>query len=265
MAIKINTLSAHALFMHIHLLGTNGWFDTETGQTPCILIDSQEEYVILDAGNGIRKMDSYITDTKKPILLLLSHFHIDHSAGLHILPKFAFPQGMTILGQPGTKRTLSRLVKSPFMAPLELFRKDMQVDVRDLRIGKNRFGPLNIETLPLIHKDPCFGFSFSLEGKKIAYCTDTGVCENLAKLAKNADLLISECSWRVRNQIPDWPHLAPEDAADIAKKAGAKKLILTHFDAVQYPKRSDRIEAQKKARKIFPNTFAGEDDMEIEL
>jgi len=38
--------------MKIHFLGTNGWFDSETGGTPCTLIDSEEAYIVLDAGSG---------------------------------------------------------------------------------------------------------------------------------------------------------------------------------------------------------------------
>jgi len=60
----------------IFFLGTNGWFNTETGVTPCILIDSKEAYIVLDAGGGIYKLNQHITDTKKPIYLFISHLHI---------------------------------------------------------------------------------------------------------------------------------------------------------------------------------------------
>src|SRR5208283_3068304 len=151
--------------MKIHFLGTNGWFDSETGETPSILIDSKEAYVILDAGNSLRKIDRYITDRSKPIVLLLSHFHLDHTFGLHILPKFAFPQGMEIIGQPGTKETLSKLLASPFTAPIDMVRKTMRLDIMDLKEGMNRIGTVDIEGRYLIHKDPCFGYSLTLEGK----------------------------------------------------------------------------------------------------
>jgi ribonuclease BN (tRNA processing enzyme) len=251
--------------MHVHLLGTNGWFDSETGETPCILIDSEEAYVILDAGNGFRKIDRIIKDERKPIIVLLSHFHLDHCAGLHILPKFAFPQGISLIGQPGTKKALSVLLDAPFSAPIEMIRAKMPLEMGEIKAGTNRIGPIEIEAKPLVHKDPCFGFSFFLEGKKMTYCTDTGICKNMLALAKGSDLFICECAWKVRNQSPDWPHMAPEDAAETARDAGAKKLLLTHFDANQYKKRSERIDAQNRARKIFPNTVAGEDDMVIEL
>jgi len=266
--------------MKIHFLGTNGWYDTAAGETVCTLIDAEEAYIILDAGNGLRKIDEHIGDTNKPIFIFLSHFHLDHCFGLHILPKFSFPQGVSICGQPGTKEVLNRLIAPPFTASLEHLCKKMNLEVLDLREGANALETktklatsgqkqktkiLNLETRYLVHADPCFGYSFSLEGKKVSYCTDTGVCDNMIALARDADLLISECSWKTRNQSPDWPHLAPEDAAEVARKANAKRLALTHFDAAQYKKRSERIEAQRKARKIFPNSFAAEDDLVLEL
>ncbi len=251
--------------MKIHFLGTNGWFDSETGETPCILIDAEEAYVILDAGNALRKIDRYIKDDSKPILLLLSHFHLDHTFGLHILSKFAFPQGMTILGQPGTEDTLSRLIASPFTAPIERVRKRMRLDISDLKEGMNRVGAVDIEGRYLIHKDPCFGYSLKLEGKRIAYCTDTGICDNYITLAKDADLLISECAWKERNWMSDWPHLAPEDAAEAAQKANSKRLILTHLDPEQFKSQKERLDAQKRARAIFPNTLVAKDGLEHDL
>jgi ribonuclease BN (tRNA processing enzyme) len=251
--------------MKIHFLGTNGWYDSGTGETPCTLIDAEEAYVVLDAGNAIRKLDALISDTSKPIIVLLSHFHLDHVFGLHILPKFAFPQGMTIYGQPGTVKTLPRLLSPPFAAPVSYLCRKMRLETKDLEEGNNPIDGISIEARYLVHKDPCFGYSFTLEGKKIAYCTDTGACGNLVALARDADLLITECSWRTRNQNPGWPHLAPEDAAEAAVEAGARRLILTHLDAGQYPSLRERAMAQARARKIFPKTKVAKDDMVVEL
>ncbi len=72
--------------MKIIFLGTNGWYTTQTGNTPAVLIDSKNHYVVFDAGNGIYKLDQYITEPK-PISLFISHFHIDHVSGLHSLGK----------------------------------------------------------------------------------------------------------------------------------------------------------------------------------
>jgi ribonuclease BN (tRNA processing enzyme) len=47
------------------------------------------------------------------------------------------------------------------------------------------------------------------------------------ELAKGSDLLILECSFPDDEAIAG--HLTPSEAGDIAARAGAKKLVLTHF------------------------------------
>ena len=75
--------------MIITMLGTNGWFDTDFGQTMCTLIRTRDYSVILDAGYGIRRIKDLV-DFSKPIYLLLSHLHLDHTIGLHTLDYFHF-------------------------------------------------------------------------------------------------------------------------------------------------------------------------------
>lgn len=48
--------------MRIIFLGTNGWYDTQTGNTICILMESNDYYFILDAGNGLYKADAAMED-----------------------------------------------------------------------------------------------------------------------------------------------------------------------------------------------------------
>ena len=88
--------------MKVTFLGTNGWYDTITGNTCSVLIQSENFDIILDAGNGIAKADRYITQ-EKPVYLFISHFHLDHITGLHTLVKFNFREGLNICGQPGTR------------------------------------------------------------------------------------------------------------------------------------------------------------------
>jgi len=59
--------------------------------------------------------------------------------------------------------------------------------------------------------------------------------------------------------------LNPETAAKIAKEENAKKLFLTHFVANLYLKKSERKKAEKVARKIFKNTIAAFDGLEIKI
>ena len=249
--------------MKITFLGANGWYDTETGNTICTLIEADKYFIILDAGNGIYKIDRYIKSVnKKQVYLFISHFHLDHIIGLHILNKFKFSNGLRVYGPAGTKEILDNIINAPYTVPFAEL--PFKVDIYELSEGLHRI-PFLVESKCLLHSSTCMGYRFELDDKIITYCPDTGFCENAIELAKNADLLITECSFKSGQRNPKWPHLNPEDAALIAKKANAKKLALVHFDANIYKTLNDREQAQEKAREIFNNTISSSDNMEIQI
>lgn len=254
--------------MKIIFLGTNGWYTSSTGNTACILIDSKDYYVVLDAGNGIYKLDKYIKEDK-PIFLFISHFHVDHVSGFHTLAKFKFKQGLVVCVAKGRKKDFETLVNPPYTLGFKRQAenvKNLSIDVRlhELSEDKNSL-PFPASCIELYHAYKDHGCRFELDGKIVAYSGDTGICENSFKLAKNADVLIHECSWEAVPKGSKWGHVDPTLAAELAKKANVKQLILTHFDASVYTTFEKRDEAEKIAQRIFPNTTAARDDMTIEI
>lgn len=246
--------------MKIIFLGTNGWFDTDTGNTLCAFIETKDRYIVLDAGNGIYKIAKLIKNKKKPIFLFISHYHLDHIVGLHILAKFNFLQGMEVYGPPGLKKMFDEVINWPYSIPL----KRLKTKLRLHELSPRSRPPAGVKFLPLQHSVTCYGFRFSVEGKIISYTTDTGLCPNLEKLMKSADLAICESSFLPGMARNPWGHLRPEDAAGLAKKVGVQTLALVHFDAGLYHTIADREKAAVWARKIFKNTFAAGDELEIE-
>jgi len=100
-------------------------------------------------------------------------------------------------------------------------------------------------------------------GLKIAYSGDTRPTRSLVKLARGADLLVHEATLmdelaaRARRD----GHSTPSQAAEVARKAGVKRLILTHVSA-----RYRDVQAMvKEARKVFPHTDVAEDFMAFDL
>ena len=249
--------------MKITFLGTNGWYDTDTGNTICTLIETKDCFIVLDAGNGFYKLDEYIKNDK-PIYLFLSHFHFDHIVGLHTKNKFNFKQEISIYGQKGIKDILNKIINQPFTVPFKHEWMPYNIEVYELSEQTNTL-PFSVESKLLSHWSPCLGFRFKLEEKIISYCIDTAPCENIIDLAKNADLLIAECSFRPGESYKEMVHLNPEIVAKIAKQAKAKKLALTHFDAYRYQSLEQRKEAEEFARRIFPDTVVAIDDMQIEI
>jgi ribonuclease BN (tRNA processing enzyme) len=247
--------------MKVTFLGTNGWYDSITGNTCSVLIQTEEYDIILDAGNGIAKADRYISQDK-PAYLFISHVHIDHIVGLHTLVKFKFRKGLRICGQSGITALLNMFVEEPFTVPFN--KLPYPVTFMELKEGRHTV-PFPVECLPLVHPAPCFGYRLCLDKKVVAYCTDTGICNNAVLLARNADLLITECGLKPGQESPEWPHLNPENAIYIAKKAHAKRLALMHFSAEVYRTLEERSKVQRRFEKKCPGLIAATDNLTITI
>ena len=243
------------------VLGSNGWFDTLLGNTISLLIATDKFNIVLDAGLGFANLDKYC-DQNLPTYLFLSHSHLDHLFGLHVLNKFNFKNGLTIFGQRGLKKDLSQILAKPFTIPAD----ELPFPVKILEVNETDDFPFKYSTAPLRHAAPTIGIRLEIEDKIISYIADTGLCPNCDVLAKDADLLFTENAHPIgQPEMGSWPHLSPENGANIALKNGAKRLVLVHFNPVVYPTKESREEAERVARTIFPNSQAGFDSLEIEL
>lgn len=253
--------------MKIYFLGTNGWYTTPNGDTACILIDSKEGYLIFDAGNGIYRIDQYIKEDK-PIRLFISHFHIDHISGLHILNKFDFKQGIDVYIARGRKKDFNIFVNPPYTIGINKSKKNVYVLKTDIRLHELEEGESSVG-FPVImkklyHAYDDHGFRVTLEGKSIVYSGDTSIVSNSFVISKNADLLIHECS-NISSPEKSWGHTDPVQTAQFAKDANVKKLVLTHFGAHLYDTLAKRKEAEKTARQFFSNTTAATDNLVFEI
>lgn len=102
-----------------------------------------------------------------------------------------------------------------------------------------------------------------VRGKILAYIADTKVCNNCVKVAKNADLLICESTYAIKEKekAESYNHLTTEQAASFAQSGEVKKLVLTHFSQ-RYKNVNDLLE---EASDIFPNTVLAHDFMKIRV
>ncbi|MBP9869056.1 hypothetical protein KBC59_00650 [Patescibacteria group bacterium] len=79
-------------------------------------------------------------------------------------------------------------------------------------------------------RHPAMGFRLTTPWGVVAYTGDSGVCEGVRVLAQSADLLISDCQTRVGQEYTGgYGHMGPKQCGDLALKAGAKRLWLTHY------------------------------------
>jgi ribonuclease BN (tRNA processing enzyme) len=81
--------------------------------------------------------------------------------------------------------------------------------------------------VPVDHYD-IDAYGFRVQGDRLlAYSGDSGPCDALAELGRDADLFVCEATLeRADLDGPERGHLAPDEAAGAA--AGAKRLLVTH-------------------------------------
>jgi ribonuclease Z len=101
------------------------------------------------------------------------------------------------------------------------------------------------------------------KGQKIVYSGDTRPFEEFVDFAADADLMVHESTFDdalVEKAELDG-HSTPSQAALQAKRAGAKKLVLTHISA----RYADSGLLLEQAQKVFENTVVAEDFLVLEL
>ena len=93
-------------------------------------------------------------------------------------------------------------------------------------------------------------------GVKLVVVGDTGKTENLVEVSRNADALVIESTYldEEAEMAKQFSHLTARQGAELAVKAGVKKLILTHIS-----RRYREKDVVKEAQAIFPNTSVARD------
>jgi ribonuclease Z len=105
--------------------------------------------------------------------------------------------------------------------------------------------------------------TYAVPCKKVTYLGDTEPCAEATMLAREADILIAESTYASQHleKAEERFHLNAKDAAMIASRAEAKKLVLTHFS--QRYKTVDELEQEAKVH--FPNTVCAYDFMKLKV
>ncbi|MBW7458707.1 ribonuclease Z [Paenibacillus sepulcri] len=103
----------------------------------------------------------------------------------------------------------------------------------------------------------------SLPGRIITILGDTRPCENAVHLAEGADLLVHEATFAagMEEKAAAYGHSTVVQAAQIASRAGARKLVLTHFSSRFDDEAVEGLIAD--AQSIFPASAAAYDYLEI--
>lgn len=172
-------------------------------------------------------------------LVALTHRHQDHVADLLPLlfalrhaPDVRRVRPLTVVGYVGFEEDLEALaaiygdwVEEPGF-PLDIW------EAEDTPVALDRAAvSASLEAHRVDHTPEAVGYRLTLNaaGREIviAYTGDTGECGEAVELAREADLLVAECSVAEADRVPG--HLTPEAVGRIAAAASARHLVATHF------------------------------------
>jgi len=211
--------------------GTSGWFDNESGSTTCTgLFVDETDVILFDLGTGTGKIKKESLHGKN-LTVVLSHLHLDHCYGLHVLPKFQ-PAVVTIVIHENLKPYLETLLAFPFMKPSHQL--GFPVKIQTVKNSQIDYAKFRLKTRALQHNTPVIGTQLQLGNTAIAYCVDTTLCDGLFELTKDCNLLIIESS-PLKDEKTNGFHMSLPELQTVLTATGAQKVIITHFGPLKYP------------------------------
>ncbi|HEY5220297.1 MAG TPA: ribonuclease Z [Gemmatimonadaceae bacterium] len=101
-------------------------------------------------------------------------------------------------------------------------------------------------------------------GRRVVITGDTRPCDATVEMSRDADLLLHEATFadEEAERAKETGHSTAREAADIAARAGVRKLVLTHLSA-RYS--HDPSDLAREAKEVFANVVVGRDGMEIDV
>jgi ribonuclease BN (tRNA processing enzyme) len=166
-------------------------------------------------------------------LILITHFHGDHFAGL---PFFMLDaqfsrrsRPLVIAGPEGIELRLTQVMEALFEHSSKTKPK-FDLSVVALKPQQTHtFGAVTVTPYPVVHGEsggPFLGYRIEAEGRVIAYSADTEWTETLIPLAREADLFVAEAYYYdkvVKN------HLSLATLEARLPEIKPKRLVLTHM------------------------------------
>ncbi|QNE23075.1 MBL fold metallo-hydrolase [Kribbella qitaiheensis] len=203
---------------------------------PCsgYLLQGGGARVWVDAGPGSLAELLRHTSLDRLDAVWLSHLHLDHIGDL-LNAYYALSYG----------HLPSRAVPLPVYAPAALATRlagffeqpdaDFVSDVLDLQSlsdgHKLQLRGLTLTSRLVEHGIEAYGLRAQAEGASLAYSGDCTPCTALDELAADVDLLLCEADV----DAPSTVHHTPEDAGSLARRAGVKRLVVTHVGPALSP------------------------------
>ncbi len=249
--------------MKLTILGSGTGVPSLARGSPGYLLSLRDRQYLVDCGSGtLRQLIRAGADYKSIDGAFITHTHPDHIGDLapliHALkatPDFRRESPLRLFGPPGFetyfKQCVTPTASKPKHFAIEVVEASEPMYVDDL----------SVTTCPVRHSQHMnsVAYRFELAGRSIVL---SGDCENdpaIESLARNADILILDCSFPDALKVNG--HLSAGECGRIAARANVKTLILSHLYPVPSEDDTRLAEAQANCRA---NVRLAEDFMILE-
>ncbi len=192
--------------------------------------------LLIDLGSGAVGPLQAIVDPAMIDGILVSHGHPDHCAdlaSLSVLLRYGPAQGtdlapIPLWGPEGIDERIRQVEGSSDDAGLAPFAWSAVAP------GERRsLGPFSVTATRAWHPVPAL--AYRIEGPSesggratLVFTGDTDLSDEVVAVAAGADLLLAEAGWAHRAENPPGVHLTGKQAGELARRAGAVRLVVTH-------------------------------------
>lgn len=220
--------------MQLRFVGCGDAFGSGGRSNTCFHVTGEGVNFLIDCGASSLPALKRLGIARDAIdLILITHFHGDHFAGLPFLlldAQFSRrTRPLVIAGPEGIEMRLTQVMEALFEHSSKTQQR-FELSVVALEPEQTRsFGAINVTPFPVVHGysgGPFLGYRIAAEGRIIAYSADTEWTETLVPLARDADLFIAEAYYYdkiIKN------HLSLTTLEAHLGEIRPKRLILTHM------------------------------------
>jgi ribonuclease BN (tRNA processing enzyme) len=220
--------------MQLRFVGCGDAFGSGGRNNTCFHLTGARTNLLIDCGASslpaLKRLDIVCNDIE---LILITHFHGDHFAGL---PFFLLDAQFTrrtkplvIAGPQGIETKLPQVMEALFQNASKT-RQKFELSVMALAPEQAvSFGAVNVTPYPVVHGEtggPFLGYRIAAEGRVIAYSADTEWTDKLIPLGRDADLFIAE-AYTYDKSVKNHLSLAALEAR--LAEIRPKRLVLTHM------------------------------------